>query len=123
MPHSRQSGLHSESALESGLERRGGLGSVTGSEVGYLGPQSGGIKTKRGCGVGGKKRVISPAPKCREIHLDAYGKRLQNKPSEKAGTHRTPHALEEESDMVKEHMDTHQQRPGPDPVVALETQR
>lgn len=96
---------------------------MTGSEVGYLGPQSGGIKTKRGCDMGGKKRVISPAPKCGEIHLDAYGKRLQNKPSEEAGTHRTPHALEEESDMMKEHMDTHQQRPGPDSVVVLETQR
>lgn len=91
--------------------------------MGYLGPQSGGIKTKRECGMGGKKRVISPVPKCGEIHLDAYGKRLQNKSSEEAGTHRTPHALEEESDMMKEHMDTHQQRAEPDPVVVLETQR
>lgn len=48
--------------------------------------------------MGGKKRVISPVHKCGEIHLDAYGKRLQDKSSEEAGTQRTPHALEEESD-------------------------
>lgn len=60
---------------------------MAGSEVGYLGPQSGGIKTKGGCGTGGKKRVISPVRKCGEIHLDTYGKRLQDKSSEEAGTH------------------------------------